>query len=258
MTLSEVGAYAILLCYDWQEGGLPDDEKILARWLRLSPKQFKRVWEVVRPNFVLHDGRWWNLRLEKERIKQAEWRAKSSRGGKAGAEARWHGGGHPVVMEDLSPPPLPNVSPNDDTSSSSSISLTTTTSEQAVRDELPVPKSPRPSRSRGLVPTQAESEVFAHYALRHPRAGPPDDDRIKKVRKGLASFSVDEMKLAIDGNLEDAWCVQHGKHEITWIFRNNDNIAKAIQAYHRANATLVGENGALTPEGQRYFGVSAA
>jgi hypothetical protein len=107
------------------------------------------------------------------------------------------------------------------------------------------------------VPTPDEAELFAHYRVKHPRRGPPDDDQIRKVRRGFVSFNLEQMKQAVDGNLEDEWCVKTGKHEIGWIFRNNDHISRAIESYHRAHAPLFDDDGKLTADGQRVFGSAA-
>lgn len=117
MSLDEVGAYTLLLNYDWNEGGLPDELTPFGRWLKVSPRKAQILWDVVRPNFVLRDGRWYNPRLEKERAKQKAWAEKSARGGHASAIVRWGDGdkgGDRVVTECLIPngnTPSPSSTP---------------------------------------------------------------------------------------------------------------------------------------------------
>lgn len=131
MSLEEVGAYSLLLSYDWNEGGLPGDLVPFSRWLRSTPRKAQALWDAVKSNFELRaDGRWYNPRLEKERAKQEEWRAKSAKGGRAGAASRWGDGdkgGHGVVIDSLSPP----ESPSDDTPFPTPSPVTTATAYPA-------------------------------------------------------------------------------------------------------------------------------
>lgn len=112
-----------------------------------------------------------------------------------------------------------------------------------------------PKRKRGdlLVPTADESVVLSYYRQCHPRRGPYDNDQLRKVRKGLVSFTVDQMKQAIDGNLLDDWAVKNHKHGIGWIFKSNDNISENIDRATSGETPLVGDNGELTKAGERFF-----
>jgi uncharacterized protein YdaU (DUF1376 family) len=87
MELDEVGAYILLLSHSWLEVGLPDDERLIARMLRLkhTDKRFQRIWRVVRSAFELREGRWYNARQERERAIQAENRVQRKRA----ADTRW-------------------------------------------------------------------------------------------------------------------------------------------------------------------------
>src|SRR5687768_12394660 len=87
MTTEEVGAYALLLCYCWREGSLPDDPVELATLARLSVKKFKALWERrIKRCFTLNDeGQWIHPRLEAERVHQAENREKRQKA----ANTRW-------------------------------------------------------------------------------------------------------------------------------------------------------------------------
>lgn len=106
MTHAEIGVYMLLLCFDWNANGLPEDAATLARMVKLPPKQFAKVWPALESCFPVRDGRRFNPRLEKERAKQTEWREKSARGGKHSAEKRAaKGKGGSTVVE---PEPEPN------------------------------------------------------------------------------------------------------------------------------------------------------
>lgn len=90
MSTVEIGAYWLLLLVCWIENGLLDDMEELAGIARMDQQQFEIGWEKrIKRCFTLReDGKWSHKRLEKEREKQREWKAKSARGGKASAGKR--------------------------------------------------------------------------------------------------------------------------------------------------------------------------
>jgi uncharacterized protein YdaU (DUF1376 family) len=82
LSAADVGAYIRLLCYQWSRGSVPiNDPAKLARIAAVEPSA-----DVLAkfPNGM-------NARMERERQKQDEYRAKQSGNGKAGAVKRWHG-----------------------------------------------------------------------------------------------------------------------------------------------------------------------
>lgn len=95
----EVGLYMRLLCAQWTRGSLPNDDNELMRFSRgATTLQLARV----KTKFdVGDDGRLRNARLERERVKQAAWRQKSSEGGKKSSETRK--GGLRVVQPPCQP-----------------------------------------------------------------------------------------------------------------------------------------------------------
>lgn len=136
MTLEEEGAYIRLLSYCWREGSIPADTGSLSRLCKNADNQIIGV--VIKCFIPSHNdpSRLVHQRLENERGKQADWRKKSSDGGKKGAASRWKSGnsvgnksGHKVVT----PPPIPN----DDSSSSSSSSDIETKSNEDRDVERP-------------------------------------------------------------------------------------------------------------------------
>jgi uncharacterized protein YdaU (DUF1376 family) len=90
MTLPEKGAYMDCLAYQWSVGAVPgDDPKALARVMRCTTAEAKRVWLIVSSKFVRdEDGGWRNRRLEKERDKQAAYRYSRIESGRKGGLAR--------------------------------------------------------------------------------------------------------------------------------------------------------------------------
>lgn len=227
MSLEEVGAYTLLLNYDWNEVGLPDELAPFSRWLKVSPKKAAALWEAVKPNFALRDGRWYNPRLEKERAKQEENRRKKT----AAAAMRWH--------------------PDDDAGAyahGDASALQVECPPSSIAFTSPSNEAPNPTNRLRITPP--EERIFSHYALRHPRRGPPDDADIRRVRKALRSFSEEQLIQAIDGNWEDPWHRARRKHELSYVFRNNGKISEFIDRYDQLNAVVV-QNGQLNAEGMR-------
>ncbi|RMD51377.1 DUF1376 domain-containing protein, partial [Candidatus Parcubacteria bacterium] len=74
MTLEEIGAYMILLCHCWLEDGLPNEEKKLQKFLKISKKKFQKIQKNVLDCFQLDEekGRLFNPRLLKEKQQQIE------------------------------------------------------------------------------------------------------------------------------------------------------------------------------------------
>lgn len=88
MTLEEEGAYNRLIDITWLEGSIPDDDEALSKACKNCSLDVIRV---VKKCFTAHPtepGKLVHPRLDKERIKQAEWSKKSSEGGKKSAESR--------------------------------------------------------------------------------------------------------------------------------------------------------------------------
>lgn len=119
-SMEEIGAYTLLLAYDWSLNGLPNDVEKLAKLCRINARKFRALWATISEQFEEVDGKLYNPRLAKEREKQELWRAKSAAGGRKSAEMRAKGGSR--VVE---PPSEPNGQPKGNSSSSSSITTTT-------------------------------------------------------------------------------------------------------------------------------------
>jgi uncharacterized protein YdaU (DUF1376 family) len=115
MTTEEIGAYLLLLLLDWQEDGFDYQAPRLARWCRLPTARFTKAWGAIGPCFTADAaGRLRNPRLERERIKQADWREKSRKGAaktneKRAAEERQSArGGDEMAHANASPTGSPN------------------------------------------------------------------------------------------------------------------------------------------------------
>jgi uncharacterized protein YdaU (DUF1376 family) len=89
----EVGAYIRFLCHQWDKGSIPSDLESLARIAGVSLVRMRRVWLRLQDYFIIDPDnesrtRLLNVRLERERLKQALYRQKQSDKGKASAANR--------------------------------------------------------------------------------------------------------------------------------------------------------------------------
>jgi uncharacterized protein YdaU (DUF1376 family) len=93
MTTEEVGAYILLLCKAWREdpvGSLPSDDRVLARWARLTSEVWSGCKPAVLSTFELRsDGRLYQKRMEREFRKMKESRRKRGRAASVAANTRW-------------------------------------------------------------------------------------------------------------------------------------------------------------------------
>jgi len=92
MTLEERGTYITLLCFQWMDGGIPDDATALAALCGCDSGRMATLWTTLRPRFsqvLAGTGLLANPRLEKERRKQEAYRLAQSRAAKIGATKRW-------------------------------------------------------------------------------------------------------------------------------------------------------------------------
>jgi len=117
-TDAEVGLYVRLLCAQWAEGGLPDDDAELVSYGRGETPLAR-----VKAKFIKgKDGLLRNARLEDVRAKQAAFRQSRVDAGRNGAANRWHShstaNGKPMAQpmangmaNDGSPSPSPSPSP---------------------------------------------------------------------------------------------------------------------------------------------------
>jgi uncharacterized protein YdaU (DUF1376 family) len=88
----ETGAYLLLLMASWrtEDGGLPNDDKILARYAKVNGRQWSAIKKTVLRFFDLRaDGHLIQKRLEKERDFLRTRSSSQSERGVKGASARW-------------------------------------------------------------------------------------------------------------------------------------------------------------------------
>lgn len=101
LTTTQHGAYLLLIMHYWRKGGLPDDERQIAKIAKLSSKAWASHRCVLQEFF--HDG-WKHTRIEKElakMMKVAERRQMSgSLGGTASAAARVKATDKPLMQQE--------------------------------------------------------------------------------------------------------------------------------------------------------------
>jgi uncharacterized protein YdaU (DUF1376 family) len=221
-SLEEVGAYSLLLAFDWSLSGLPLEPERLAKLCRVSLRKFRPIWDVIAEQFPVAGSVRHNPRLQLEREKQATTRKKKV----DAANARWNAPAHPSEYAD--------ASSGECLSTSSSF----TTKE----------KSTEPAESG----TDANEEsVLAHYLAKHPRrkVGPKDT---KAVRAALERYSVGDLQRAIDGNAADTWHRERHKHELTYVLRDTklDGFI-AMGSTLPEDRRIVDDFGCLTEYGER-------
>lgn len=88
LSAEEFGAYHLILYATWRNNGqpLPDDDKRLARVVRMTPAKWSKVRPVLAEFFDISDGAWRQKRLEKEwsgvQARVAKNRDNGSKGGR--------------------------------------------------------------------------------------------------------------------------------------------------------------------------------
>jgi uncharacterized protein YdaU (DUF1376 family) len=90
LTTIEHGAYLLLLIAAWRSGDtrLPDDDKKLARYARLTPGQWARIKPTILDFFHVADGWWTQRRLTDEAVAVRQKRQAQSDNGRASALKR--------------------------------------------------------------------------------------------------------------------------------------------------------------------------
>lgn len=178
MTLEEVGLYTLLLCYDWNEVGLPESPEVLAKLLRISPRTFKKLWRTVGENFTKRGNRYYNKRLDAERRKQLERKQKAA----DAANQRWH----PAEDANALPEALPTQSPSFAVSSSTPIAENNTS--PSVADE----SVPEPARLalRKLLGTARNPQAAAHEIKAYSDGLRPPTPTPEQLGRAVLDFAA--------------------------------------------------------------------
>lgn len=116
LTTLEHGAYFLLLIVAWRskDARLPDDDKLLARYTRLTPAQWRRIKPVISDFFTIENGYWTQGRLTDELNAVKQYKKRQSQAGKASALKRK--GRHLTTVRsgcNQAASPTPTPTPND-------------------------------------------------------------------------------------------------------------------------------------------------
>jgi len=119
----EVGIYFRLLMYQWVNGSVPSDLKRLSKIARMSTKKFQNRWEIISSKFKENGNNdLVNLRMEKTREEQYNYKKSQSDAGKKGIEIKREKGIYPF-KQPLKQPLKQPYKPKSSSSSSSSSSI---------------------------------------------------------------------------------------------------------------------------------------
>lgn len=90
LTTIEHGAYLLLLMTAWRtrDCRLPDDDRLLARYTRCGPNQWKKLRPILEPFFVVENGHWWQRRLTDEASAVRQRKESAAANGRASALKR--------------------------------------------------------------------------------------------------------------------------------------------------------------------------
>jgi hypothetical protein len=117
-----------------------------------------------------------------------------------------------------------------------------------AKDERKPDRCTRPAKG-AITPTPAEQSVIDAYKAAHPLSRPGSDAHIRLIRRQLGDgYAAHELIEAIEGNMLDEWAVQKGKHELTWVLRNRDNIDRYRSEYQRQTQPATNVDGELSEE----------
>ena len=121
--MEEVGCYWQLVTYLWLNGGNFEFnlENLRKLFRKKTQKTTEKLWKKIEKKFVCENGIVTHKRITKEIQRQAEWRLKSSMGGKKSAEKRAKQGKGGCGMVGNNIQPKGNTSTSSSTSSSTSV-----------------------------------------------------------------------------------------------------------------------------------------
>lgn len=215
MSNRELGCYIKLMCYCWREGSIPSDINKIGRLCNEDSSAMADLWLAIGSCFELainDSTRLVHPRLERERLKQAEFKSERSSSGKKGAEARWGKGSSGNGSANGSAIKEPMAKDGFSSSSSSSSSSS----------KLP-PKPPKQDRNRRGMDAGLSDALFQNFWAEYPRkvAKPEahrafgklnvDDELLQHILDGLKRAKESRDWVKDDG--------QYIPHPSTWLNR---------------------------------------
>lgn len=216
MNLAQQGAYVRLLNYQWLDGSIPEDLGDIARLCGAQEKEMQRLWPALAPCFVPAadlPGRLVNLRLERERAAQREYRKKKSEAGTKGAHSRHkQKDGSATVLPEVCQEQNDGVggfcSPSATTLPLANDSSASASSSASAKEDLP-----SPADSGGSPPGSAASA---------PGSGRPRDVFLDGCWAVYDQFEAPRPNAGLLKN----WRKEHFKDNADWMIRGLEHIAK--------------------------------
>jgi uncharacterized protein YdaU (DUF1376 family) len=200
MSLLEIGAYAKLLAWSWDNGPVPADERKRAMILGITERSLRSLWDGIANKWASTPAGYVNERLERQRTLLAEFTERQSQRGSAGAAERWrkHGSSMAQAVTQAQP---------DDGSAVCSL--------QSPRDQDP---DPTPRAERATYPADFDNFWRAYpnktgkgAALKAWQRERPSTDVLARMFKAL-SWQVNQPAWRRDGG-------QYVPHPATWLNR---------------------------------------
>lgn len=175
MNLEEEGMYNRLMDYCWCETSLPSDPAILAALCKGSEPT-----PLVLSCFTEIDGELHHKRLDEERGKQAEWRAKSAEGGKRSAHKRKHPKAKPPQQGGATTVEADRLKGGGTLQSSSASSSANIKRERGIKSHIcPDGFQPSDQDMRWAIETRPDLDVeretlkFRNYEFKNPKSDWP-------------------------------------------------------------------------------------
>ncbi len=156
MNASARGCYIVLLCHCWLHGSIPNDWKVIQRLSQYEGHHWPLIREMLKPCFIFDNGELRQPRIERERKKQADYRAMKAKAGQAGGKQTASKRLADMVAES---------SPPSSSSSSSSIPVLV---EQAKEKELASTTSGAPQKPLSQTQKDHATRLAMADSMRRP------------------------------------------------------------------------------------------
>jgi uncharacterized protein YdaU (DUF1376 family) len=266
LTLEQHGAYLKLLIVAWRSPScsLPADDKIIARYLQISPRRWSAIKPDIMPMFSLSDGKLVQKRLKAERERVTRSRQQRVAAGEASAKARElkaketestdvHDLVEPSVDTGDGVPweqPYPEPEPYKDTTSSNSSTLPE--SEEDDEDNNDV------SRSENNTETEADTGIPESQKSQEPEQGEPtiaivataegqrgEDQTVDQSSNGPESLSSDYSEAHDEQIIKDParqlMRQRAAEEQPPNLLLEREHIINTIQSFHvsKANAEAI-------------------
>lgn len=200
----ELGAYIRLLCVDWIEGGIPDDNLLLSR-LSWSLDRWDSIAMTVLSCFEKRGDRYYNPRLSQEREKQNKFFEEKAEAGRKGAKSKWS-----KKKEEMAQPYVCHDSVNGKTIAKDGFS--SSSSSPDIKKEY---KEKKPCESEAIQPEAEQPEPESKPAQKRKKEfTPPTSAEVKEYARSRRSH-IDPQKF-FDFYDAGSWKDSKGKPVLNW------------------------------------------